>query len=192
VTISSEEMARLYVHDELPLSQIAERAKVSKTTVWRRLKELDTPIRPSPSEEPLSADKAVEAYNSNGHSITKAARVLGVKYRDVRRALIRSGTYEPERLGGLAHLDEYHKSGDRTFRNSIMKLRSKGVSKSSIAKQLGTTRETVDYVIYLADHQLVPEATCQTTNTPTAESDPSKDSTPVDSSPESADKTISK
>lgn len=187
--MSAADMARLYTHDELSLGQIAERANVSKTTVWRQLRQSNVPIRRSPSAEPLDAQKAVEAYRSNGHSITKAAKELGVNYRDVRRALIRSGTYEPDRLGGLSHLDEYHKSGDVQFRCAIMDLWKNDHSKSEIAKRLDTTRETVDYIIYLVDHHHVPEDECLTLPVPTAESELSTDSTPVDSSPELAELT---
>lgn len=160
MTISTVEMARLYTDEHLSLGQIAERANVSKTTVWRQLRRLEIPIRPSPSAKPLSANEAVAAYGENGRSITKAAKKLGVSYRDVRRALIRSGTYKPGRIGGLAHLESHHRSGNEEFRCTVMSLYNEGLSKSDIARRVETTRETVDYIIYLVTNNHVPEDEC--------------------------------
>lgn len=162
MTISAEDMARLYTKELLSLGEIADRAGMSKTTVWRQLRRHNVPLRKAPDAEPLDAQATVEAYISNGRSISAAAKALGVGYRDVRRALIRSGTYKPERIGGLPHLDSHHKSGDEAFRCAVADLRDRGMSKSAIAHELRTTRETVDYIIYLIDRKLVPEDECDT------------------------------
>jgi IS30 family transposase len=191
---SDYEIAELYEDEKLSIGQIAKRFEIGKATVWRALRRTDTESRKMHVEK-LDRSEVARVFEEKGRSIAETAKHFGVAQYHIRRSLIRAGVYKPIRLGGIEHLEKWHKSGDADFRNQVVILHKQGTSRYHIARQLDTTKETVDYALYLHEKGIT-EAACQNQQNKPApepeESDISTDSTPVDSSPASEEPTTSK